>query len=285
MTLGQTIKYYRTKFNLSQSELGDQIGVSRQAVTKWETDTGIPDINNIQSLAKIFHISIDTLLLSDHHVQQSLHESKIEYDIDMLKDFDINLGTLGEVTIEGYEGEKLFIQLSSSTYQDLQKDFKIKFDDNKERFDIDLITKDHVTKIQRRDINMHMMLPSQYIHKIECNVLPSSMSFSHIVSDSIELDIKTSSLDLIDIHGHIEIDCNIDMVIKTDVIDEKFDLNAIRSASRLIITSSCLFNTITKGIKTKIIYEGDIDVDSDNQIELNGIMSELTIKKEAVTGK
>ncbi len=41
MTLGQTIKYYRTKFNLSQSELGDQIGVSRQAVTKWETDTGM----------------------------------------------------------------------------------------------------------------------------------------------------------------------------------------------------------------------------------------------------
>ncbi len=37
----------------------------------------------------------------------------IEYDIDMLKDFDINLGTLGEVTIEGYEGEKLIIQLSS----------------------------------------------------------------------------------------------------------------------------------------------------------------------------
>ena len=130
MTLGQTIKYYRTKFNLSQSELGDQIGVSRQAVTKWETDTGMPDINNIKSLAKLFHISIDTLLSSDHHVQ-SLHESKIEYDIDMLKDFDINLGTLGEVTIEGYEGEKLIIQLSSSTYQDLQKDFKIKFDKGK----------------------------------------------------------------------------------------------------------------------------------------------------------
>lgn len=278
MTLGQTIKYYRTKFNLSQSELGNQIGVSRQAVTKWETDTGIPDINNIQSLAKIFHISIDTLLSSDHHVQSS-YESKIEYDIDMLKDFDMNLGTLGEVTIEGYEGEKLIIQLSSSTYQNLQKDFKVKFDDNKERLDIDLITKDYVTKIQRRDINMHMMLPSHYIHKIECNVLPSSMFLSHIISDSIELDIKTSSLDLLDIHGHIEIDCNIDMVIKTDAIDGKLDLNAVRSASQLIITSPSLFNTITKGIKTKIIYEGDIDEDSDNQIELNGIMSELTIKR------
>lgn len=277
MTLGQTIKYYRTKFNLSQSELGDQIGVSRQAVTKWETDTGIPDINNIQSLAKLFQISIDTLLSSDHHAQ-SLYESRIEYDIDMLKDFDMNLGTLGEVTIEGYKGEKLIIQLSSSTYQDLQKDFKIKFDDNKERLDIDLMTKDYVTKIQRRDINMYVMLPSQYIHKIECNVLPSSMSLNHIISDSIEMDIKTSSLDLLDIHGHIEIDCNIDMVIKTDAIDGKLDLNAVRSASKLIITSPCLFNTLTKGIKTKIIYEGDIDEDSDNQIELNGIMSELTIK-------
>ena len=48
MTLGETIKYYRTQLNLSQTELGDRIGVSRQAVTKWETDTGIPDINNIR---------------------------------------------------------------------------------------------------------------------------------------------------------------------------------------------------------------------------------------------
>ena len=277
MTLGQTIKYYRTKFNLSQSELGNQIGVSRQAVTKWETDTGIPDINNIQSLAKLFQISIDTLLSSDHHAQ-SLYESRIEYDIDMLKDFDMNLGTLGEVTIEGYKEEKLIIQLSSSTYQDLQKDFKIKFDDNKERLDIDLMTKDYVTKIQRRDINMYVMLPSQYLQRIECNVLPSSMSLRHVISDSIELDIKTSSLDLLDIHGHIEVDCNIDMMITTDAIDGKLDLNAVRSASQLIITSPCLFNTLTKGIKTKIIYEGDIDEDSDNQIELNGIMSELTIK-------
>ena len=277
MTLGQTIKYYRTKFNLSQSELGNQIGVSRQAVTKWETDAGIPDINNIQSLAKLFQISIDTLLSSDHHAQ-SLYESRIEYDIDMLKDFDMNLGTLGEVTIEGYKEEKLIIQLSSSTYQDLQKDFKIKFDDNKERLDIDLMTKDYVTKIQRRDINMYVMLPSQYLQRIECNVLPSSMSLRHVISDSIELDIKTSSLDLLDIHGHIEVDCNIDMMITTDAIDGKLDLNAVRSASQLIITSPCLFNTLTKGIKTKIIYEGDIDEDSDNQIELNGIMSELTIK-------
>lgn len=277
MTLGETIKHYRSQLNMSQTELGDKIGVSRQAVTKWETDMGIPDINNIKSLAKVFHISIDTLL--SHHIDTP-YESKIEYDLDTPKDFDINLGTLGNVSIEGYEGEKLLIQLSSSSYSDLQKDFKIKFDDNKERLDVDLVTKDHVTKKQRRDVNLCIMLPIQYIHKLECNVLPSSMSMSHVTSDSIELDIKTSTLDLKDIHGHMEIDCNIDMIINIDTIDGKLDLNAVRCSSQLNITSPSHFKTVSKGIKTKIIYEKDIDEESDNQIELNGIMSELMIKTD-----
>lgn len=277
MTLGKTIKHYRSQLNMSQTELGDKIGVSRQAVTKWETDTGIPDINNIQTLAKVFHISIDTLL--SHNIDTP-YASKIEYDLDTSKDFDINLGTLGDVSIEGYEGEKLLIQLSSSSYSDLQKDFKIKFDDNKERLDVDLVTKDHVTKKQRRDVNLCIMLPIQYIHKIECNVLPSSMSMSHVTSDSIELDIKTSTLDLKDIHGHIEIDCNIDMIINIDTIDGKLDFNAVRCSSQLNITSPSHFKTVSKGIKTKIIYEKDIDEESDNQIELNGIMSELMIKTD-----
>lgn len=277
MTLGEIIKYYRSQLNMSQTELGDKIGVSRQAVTKWETDTGIPDINNIQSLAKVFHISIDTLL--SHHIDTP-YVSKIEYDLDTSKDFDINLGTLGDVSIEGYEGEKLLIQLSSSSYSDLQKDFKIKFDDNKEKLDIDLMTKEYVTKIQRREVNLSIMLPVHYIHELECNVLPSSMSMSHVTADSIELDIKTSTLDLKDIHGHIEIDCNIDMIINIDTIDGKLDLNAVRCSSQLNITSPSHFKTVSKGIKTKIIYEKDTDEESDNQIELNGIMSELMIKTD-----
>lgn len=277
MTLGETIKYYRSQLNMSQTELGDKIGVSRQAVTKWETDTGIPDINNIKSLAKVFHISIDILL--SHHIDTP-YVSKIEYDLDTPKDFDINLGTLGNVSIEGYEGEKLLIQLSSSSYSDLQKDFKMKFDDNKERLDIDLMTKEYVTKIQRREVNLSIMLPVHYIRKVECNVLPSSMSMSHVTSDSIELDIKTSTLDLKDIHGHIEIDCNIDMIINIDTIDGKLDFNAVRCSSQLNITSPSHFKTVSKGIKTKIIYEKDIDEESDNQIELNGIMSELMIKTD-----
>ena len=70
------------------------------------------------------------------------------------------------------------------------------------------------------------------------------------------------------------------MVITIDAVHGKLDLNSVRCSSQLNITSSCLFNTITKGIKTKIIYAGDINEDSGNQIELNGIMSELVIKAD-----
>lgn len=157
---------------------------------------------------------------------------------------------------------------------------EIKLDENKARLDIDLETKEYVTKDQRRTVNISILLPIHYIHRLECDVLPTSMSVSHIHSDSIELDIKTSSLKLMDISGYIEINCNIDMVITIDAVHGKLDLNSVRCSSQLNITSSCLFNTITKGIKTKIIYAGDINEDSGNQIELNGIMSELAIKAD-----
>ena len=47
MTLGERIAYYRGKLGLSQGELAEQLGVSRQAVSKWETDAGLPDLERL----------------------------------------------------------------------------------------------------------------------------------------------------------------------------------------------------------------------------------------------
>ena len=44
MTLGERIAYYRGVLGLSQGELAEKLGVSRQAVSKWETDAGLPDL-------------------------------------------------------------------------------------------------------------------------------------------------------------------------------------------------------------------------------------------------
>lgn len=65
MTLGEKLKSIRKRFSLSQEQLAEVLNVSRQAITKWETDTGIPDICNLQELSKIFRITVDYLLNND----------------------------------------------------------------------------------------------------------------------------------------------------------------------------------------------------------------------------
>ena len=61
MTLGQRISLYRKKLNISQEELGARLGVSRQAVSKWETDQSVPDMNNLLALAREFSVSVAEL--------------------------------------------------------------------------------------------------------------------------------------------------------------------------------------------------------------------------------
>lgn len=61
MTLGQRISLYRKKLNISQEELGARLGVSRQAVSKWETDLSAPDTNNLLGLAREFSVSVAKL--------------------------------------------------------------------------------------------------------------------------------------------------------------------------------------------------------------------------------
>ena len=62
MTLGEKIKEQRTAHGLSQETLAETMGVSRQAVTKWEADQSAPSSEKLIALAKLFHISLDELI-------------------------------------------------------------------------------------------------------------------------------------------------------------------------------------------------------------------------------
>lgn len=62
MTLGQRIQEYRKKLNLSQEALGETMGVSRQAISKWEGDLTIPEIDKLIALSKLFGISLGRLM-------------------------------------------------------------------------------------------------------------------------------------------------------------------------------------------------------------------------------
>ena len=78
MALGERIRDERKKRGLSQEELADILNVSRQAITKWETDRGIPDIANLIRISEEFEISLDELIKGDNSVKR-----KIIYDNSM----------------------------------------------------------------------------------------------------------------------------------------------------------------------------------------------------------
>ena len=65
MTFGQRIKHYRKNLGYTQSELAEAIGVTTQAISKWETDSSMPDISQIVPLARILATTTDILLGMD----------------------------------------------------------------------------------------------------------------------------------------------------------------------------------------------------------------------------
>ena len=62
MTLGQNICRLRTERGLSQGDLADALDVSRQSISKWETDASIPELEKLLRLSELFHITLDELV-------------------------------------------------------------------------------------------------------------------------------------------------------------------------------------------------------------------------------
>lgn len=65
MTLGEKISALRNQLGMSQGDLAEKINVSRQSVSKWETDTSIPELDKLIQLSELFHMTLDELVKGD----------------------------------------------------------------------------------------------------------------------------------------------------------------------------------------------------------------------------
>ncbi|MBQ8830326.1 MAG: helix-turn-helix transcriptional regulator [Oscillospiraceae bacterium] len=61
-SLGETLKEHRTRCKMTQEFVAESIGVSRQAVSKWESGVSDPSTSNLFALAKLFGVSVEELL-------------------------------------------------------------------------------------------------------------------------------------------------------------------------------------------------------------------------------
>ena len=105
MELREKIYYCRKKSGLSQEALAEKLGVSRQAISKWENGDSEPEISKLHNLAVTFNVTTDWLLSMDDPEEEYRCKSESEYEYDSTpenssksaKEVDAVLGIFGKL--------------------------------------------------------------------------------------------------------------------------------------------------------------------------------------------
>ncbi|MCB5066842.1 helix-turn-helix domain-containing protein [Streptococcus mutans] len=290
MTFETRLRDYRKQLGLSQEKLAEELHISRQAITKWESGAGTPDVVNLMALSDFFQVSIDQLLFGKEANRQSkdfIYESSTEYDIDGEKDFDIQLGGAYQISMQAVESEKVKVKLLSNTLNQLEEHFKIKIDDVKNKIDIDLKRLGDMTEaIAKENLKIAVFLPERYLGKIELAVNCRELILTNICCHRFELSGKVSTITVDGGVGEMEFDSNLDMLIDILSHQGEIALNQLSATSKIQVPKDYLFQAVKKGLATKISYEengkasDDFSLqDCENVLELNGFKSELVISR------
>ena len=151
MTLGEKIKRLRTEKGITQESLAEKVNVSRSAIAKWETNSGVPEISNLIMISRIFDISVDQLMDDTRAIGKTDVKTEIKsdcseyagnfYDIELNgwndgvedvliinedKDFFFYQKPLKREYVFGLIGKKYITSLKASKASDIaQKDIKI----------------------------------------------------------------------------------------------------------------------------------------------------------------
>lgn len=81
MSFGENLQFYRKKESVTQEQLAEKMGVSRQTVSKWESDASYPEMDKLVQLCDLFGCSIDMLMRGD--ASQQFQEDQTGYDSHM----------------------------------------------------------------------------------------------------------------------------------------------------------------------------------------------------------
>ncbi len=83
MKLYEKISLYRKKSGLSQEALAEKIGVSRQAVSKWETGDALPEVTKLKAIAELFGVTVD-FLLDENEDEYKIQPAEPQYKESLL---------------------------------------------------------------------------------------------------------------------------------------------------------------------------------------------------------
>lgn len=274
MFFNEKLKMLRKESNLTQEELAERLNVSRQAITKWESGDGTPDIENLKQISILFNTTIDELIKENKIVTV---ESKVQYsyvqelDIDHTKHFDINICKINELNIIANNEETVKVEILSNE-EDLSESLSVEFDDLYNNLDIDI-----KGKTSAKDITINMYLPEKYIEDIELNSKIKTLNISNIDLKKLEYDGDLKYLNVRNSKGAIVLNTTkCDIEANYDKLEGTLEVNTFNSTARVELPKDAEYKTILKGIKNQFIDAVNKE-DSENIIELNGMNSKLIV--------
>ena len=273
MLFSEKLKLFRTSNGLTQEELAEKLNVSRQAITKWESGDGIPDIDNLKQLSILFGITIDELVKDDKIIKmKGKYSYQEELEIDHSKHFDIKISKIFEMNIKPNLEEKVKIEILSDEEENLQELYKVKLDNLYDRLDIDIKGKNIA-----QDIIVNMYLPEKYIDEIELNSKMKYLNISNLDLNKLEYDGELKYLNIEKTKGKVVLNvAKCDIEANYDELNGALEINTINSTARVSLPKNNKYKTILKGIKNKFVDANSIE-DSTNNIELNGVNSKVII--------
>ena len=288
MNFSEKLKEIRKKEGISQEQLAEKIGVSRQAITKWETGKGLPDIENMAIIAEIFKTTIDELLMDSvakTAPETLVYTSETIYDIDCEKHFDVNIGSAAAIMLSSGNDEKLHIKLLSETLENLGSVFKIKLDDSKNKLDVVCLNKNKLSRYEAEDaLTVEITLPNKYSDHCEIAAGVKLLTIKNLHLNRLEYDGDAEQVFISDSSGSLEFTAKTDYEITVDKITGRLDINQWKAKTVVHIPEENIVNVINKGRKCNVYYvkggktaECENVADSENEISISGIFSELTV--------
>ncbi|MDE6738792.1 MAG: helix-turn-helix domain-containing protein [Lachnospiraceae bacterium] len=144
----------RKENNLSQEALAEKLGISRQAVSKWERAEASPDTDNLIALAKLYHVSLDELLkIHEEEENEEPHDSEQK---EMLMELQTGAEFGADTENQGEERESGKYEHSGTA--DVEEDVHVGFDG------IHVKDKDAEVHVSWRGIHVHDMKNDNEVH-------------------------------------------------------------------------------------------------------------------------
>ncbi len=294
MNFADKLKELRKQKGISQEQLAEKIHVSRQAITKWETGSGIPDIENLLAISSLFNESLDSLLSEEKSLiskHEFLYESRTEYDLDSQKKIDLHIGAAREVIIEKTRDEKIQVIAASNKLNFLAQQVKVKITENEKHMDVIVKHSSDLSDIAAiENLFILVRIPEKFVADVElCSEL-ENLKVRDLTFDAIEFSGKAKNVGFVNAKGNLELDTSSNLFVKVNGAKGRIDFNQIHAVSKICFAENTNYYLKNAGRFTRFVdsdgkiisgknKKEELEAETDLIVEINGWKSEVQIVK------